>query len=211
VLAVTLGTSVAYTAPVLEGLKLSYGVNVTRYFNTSDAATQEQPSVPATPGTAAFADAWFNMGVRNPAWLLRNSLGVDFSPIENLTLTVNVTFYDYWLYDVEGVTTADLPVDIHCVDPDGCVIDSRADNTDRRSSIWYIIEVSYSPLDWLGLALGFSTFNAQLDQESEYRTPFFNRYTQLYFDISLTFDALVDAIRNRRGSRSVATRPADEV
>ena len=85
-------------------------------------------------------------------------------------------------------------------------------NTNRRSSIWYLVEVSYSPLPWLGLALGTSTFNPQLTPSSEYRAPFFNRYTQVYFDISLTIDQLVQSIRDRRrNGRSAASRPADEV
>ncbi len=84
-------------------------------------------------------------------------------------------------------------------------------NTNRRSSIWYTIDISYSPLPYIGFSLGTSTLNPQLAPDSSYYAPFFNRYTQVYFDVTLTIDEVVQAIRNRRSRRSAQSRPVNEV
>ena len=207
----TVGVVAQYTAPVLEGLRLTYGINGTKYFNQRTTSAFEEPLVAMTPNTQALAESYLGPGTRNASWLLRNTIGVDLMPIEDLTLSVSVTFYDYFLYPVSDMTTEDLEVDVACGDAAGCVIDSDPNNTNRRSNIWYIVELSYSPVPWLGLALGTSTYNPQLTPGSEYRAPFFNRFTNVYFDISVTIDELVNSIRNRRSGGSVASRPADEV
>jgi len=81
-------------------------------------------------------------------------------------------------------------------------------NTDMRAAIWYIVEVGYQILPWLGVALGASTYNAQLSPDSSYEAPFFNRYTRVYLDINITVDQLVQAIRGRS---STSRRTDDEV
>lgn len=208
----TLGVSAHYTADVLEGLRLGYGINITKYFNQYSTATQEAPSTTCTPGSAINCDSQLNLGTRNPSALMRNVLSLEFSPIEDLTFAISVIFYDYFLYQGADVNTDDLPVDVVCSDPNGCPVEEDPFNTNRRSSIWYLVELSYSPLPWLGLSLGTSTFNPQLTPESDYRSPFFNRFTQVYFDVSLTIDQLVQSIRDRRRNRgSASSQSADEV
>jgi hypothetical protein len=214
VLGGTLGAAVYYTAPVLEGLRLGYGISMTKYFNQYTSAVQVAPTTTCTPGSSIDCDSQLNIGSRNPSWLMRNTLSLEFSPIEDLTFSITVIFYDYFLYQVSEASTADLPVDVVCTDPAGCSIEEDPMNTNRRSQIWYLVELSYSPLPWLGLALGTSTFNPQLTPDSEYRAPFFNRLTMVYFDMSLSIDQLVLSIRDRRNARSAArraSRPVDEV
>lgn len=208
----TAGFYAYYTAPVLEGLRIGYGFNAAKYFNQYSSATQESPSEPCTlGGDAGFCDAYFNAGLRNPSWLLRNTLSLEFNPIEDLSISVSVIFYDYFLYRNAELTTADLPVDVVTSEPDGVAIDEDPQNTNRRSSIWYTIDVSYNITPWIGLSIGTSTLNPQLAPDSTYYAPFFNRYTQVYLDVNLTIDEVVQAIRNRRNRRSAESRPGNEV
>jgi hypothetical protein len=207
----TLGVYGYYTAPLLEGLRIGYGFNISKYFNQYTTATQEAPLTGCTPGSEAFCDGLIGMGTRNPSWLMRNTLSLELMPIEELNISVSVIFYDYFLYENADLTTDDLPVDVVDNDPDAAPIVEDPMNTNRRSSIWYTIDVSYSPTPYLGLSIGTSTFNPQLAPDSSYYAPFFNRYTQVYFDVTLTIDEVVQAIRNRRSRRSAASRPVNEV
>lgn len=203
----TLGLYAYYTAPVLEGLRIGYEFYISKYFNQYTSATQEvQPDL-----CMHDSESCFGSGARNPAWLMRNTVSVEFSPIEDLTLAVSVIFYDYFLYKNSDVTTADLPVGVVTDDPDGEAIAEDPLNTNRRSNIWYTIDITYNVTPYIGLSIGTSTLNPQLAPDSTYYAPFFNRYTQVYFDVTLTIDEVVQAIRNRRNRRSAESRPANEV
>jgi hypothetical protein len=203
----TAGFYAYYTAPVLAGLRIGYGFNVAKYFDQYSSATQEVQADLCMHDS----DSCLGSGARNPSWLLRNTLSVEFSPIEDLTLSVSVIFYDYFLYNDSTLTTADLPVDVVTNEPSGETIAEDPLNTSRRSNIWYTIDISYNITPYIGLSIGTSTLNPQLAPDSTYYAPFFNRYTQVYLDVNLTIDEVVQAIRNRRNRRSAESRPANEV
>lgn len=221
IMSTTLGVVAKYTIPVLEGLTLTYGINGTRYFN-QDRTAQYEGSIFAGACTPTNIDACDpelhrqrydsgkNTGVFNPAWLLRNTVALDLSPIEKLTFSLSVTFYNYWVYPQDLHNTNELPNPPTTTDPDGNTVRENGDVTMMRGSIWYIVEVSYEVLPWMGLALGASTFNPHLDPGSDYYAPFFNINTNVYLDISLSIDGIVNAVRGRRG-RTVSSRQMDEV
>lgn len=210
IMAGAIGLSASYTAPVLQGLRLSYSISVSRYFHEYTTSVQESPTIPCTPGSAMACDSQLTTGARNAAWGLRNSLSLVFVPIENLSFGVSVSFRDSFLYGLADVDTSDLDGDVYGTDPNGVEIPESELNTNRQSSIWYVIEVGYQVTPWIGLALGASTLNAQLTPDSEYRAPFFNRFTQVYFDVNLSIDGIVNAIRGRRGG-SISGPLPDEV
>jgi len=198
---VALGIGAGHTFDVLEGLTLSYTFEVTKYLNQYTTAVQEAPTLSCTPGADWACDSQINSGMRNASWRLRNMLHVDFSPVRNLTIAVDVLFYNSFLYDVTDTSTDDLANPPTDSDPDGSTIDEQATNTDHRAAIWYVIDISYQVLPWLALAVGTSTYNPQLAGDSTYYAPFFNRYTNVYLDVNITLDELVQAIRGRSSRR----------
>jgi hypothetical protein len=206
VLGTTAAIQLAREFDVLAGLGLTYTFEFTKYWNRYTTAVQSAPTLACTPGASMDCDSQINLGARNPSWLFRNNFGISFSPIENLTFSVDVLWYTYLLYPVTEADCLRLYADVVSADPSACPIEPAETNTDLRVSLWYIVEIGYDILPWLNVAVGTSTFNPQLTPDSEYRAPFFNRYTNIYLDININADELVRSIM-RRATR----RRADEV
>ena len=83
-------------------------------------------------------------------------------------------------------------------------------NTNRRSSIWYLVELGpiAVPVAWAGL--GHLDLQPPADTGIRISGSVLQQFTNVYFDVSLTVDALVQAIRGRR-IVGLASRQADEV
>lgn len=192
-LGVAPSVAIARTFDILKGLTLMYQFRFYKYFNEYTTAKTDSPVVQCIPGASGDCGRFINSGERNPSWKFDNLLELSLNIIDDLYFTMDVIFINQILYPVSEVDICnELQVNV-ITQPGDCKVEGDKYNTDMRASIWYIFEVGYSVLPWLSLALGTSTLNPQLTPSSEYRAPFFNRYTVVYFDITITFDKLVDA------------------
>jgi hypothetical protein len=59
------------------------------------------------------------------------------------------------------------------------------EGTDTRYAVSYGLGASFRPLSGVSATLGMSTFNPQRTPDNDHYRPFFNRYSQVYFDLNL--------------------------
>jgi hypothetical protein len=57
----------------------------------------------------------------------------------------------------------------------------------HRTVLFSNLGISGRPFSALGVAFGLSTAHAQIGADGRYRTPFFNRYSKLYLDLSARY------------------------
>lgn len=171
---------------VLEGLELAYAFKYTKNFNKYTGAVSEDVQFPC-PLSLVDRTECFNMGSRNPSMSFSNSFSVQMYFLQRLYATVQVGVINTLLYPVAPaeIDTLGGPVPVG----------ESSDNTDHRASMSYAIEVGYDALDYLSFAVGVATANAQLMDDGSFRAPFFNRFSNIYLDVVLSVDGLVQTIQ----------------
>ena len=173
---------------LLGGLGLSYQLGATKFFNQYTTAQRETPIVPHCLAGTGQCDAFLNTGVRNTDWRLANSFAMSLDITEWIGLSVSGGIIIDWLYEIEK--SEDEPISWQA-----------QESTDKRHTMVFGAEVYGRPLLPLVVALGVSTVNPQLTPDSEYETPFFNRYTAVYLDLRLDFESLVDAFSPKKENK----------
>ena len=68
--------------------------------------------------------------------------------------------------------------DTYTVEPD------PSDPSERVTMV-YVLEAAWDVTDTINVAIGTQTVNNQLAPDSTYRTVFFNRFTNVYFNLQL--------------------------
>jgi hypothetical protein len=169
----------------LGGLTLTYAFRYTKNFNKYTGAVSEAEQFPCPLGLADRTEC-YNLGSRNPSMSFSNTFELQLYFIERLYATVSVAVINSLLYPVAPATVDTLggPVDV----------DESADNTDHRGSMSYLLEAGYDVFDYLTVAVGVATSGSQLGEDGSYRAPFINRYSNVYLDLSLAVDGLVQTL-----------------
>jgi len=173
---------------LLGGVELSYSFKYTKNFNKYTGAVAEDTVFPC-PSNLEDRTECFNLGSRNPSMSFTNTFSAQIYWFDKFYTTVQVGVINTLLYPV-------APAEVETLGGTVTVAESP-DNTDHRGSMSYGIEIGYDAFDYLSFALGVSTMNAQLRDDGDYRAPFFNRYSNIYFDVALLVDGLVQTIRGK--------------
>jgi hypothetical protein len=168
------GVSFSYTiGNILKGLIFQYSVRVTKYTHEYTTSEYESPIIPGCSSTTSGCEAYLNSGYRNYSWRQRHVVSLSLDITDKLNFTVLYDFNVFYLYDsveVDGVSyEPQKPVD------------ERYLNASDFS-------FSYQVSKPLSLTLGVGTQFPQLAPDSSRYNPIFNRYTQLYFDITTYID-----------------------
>jgi hypothetical protein len=173
--------------PVLKGLNVAYMGRWTYQFHESTTAQYDGSTIPScndpeSPGCARF----YNTGVRNAEDVLMHGPQLSLDITDKLSFASAFVFVRSGLYDVEPTTiqTGMGPVSIgeNAADPD----------VGARYAQWFTAEVSYQAIDFVGVSLGVSSLYPQLASDGTDRTPFINRFTNVFLDLSLDIDSLVN-------------------
>ncbi|MBI5490611.1 MAG: hypothetical protein HY905_24975 [Deltaproteobacteria bacterium] len=179
--------SIRRSFDVLGGLQLSYGFKYTKNFNQYSGMVTEDEQFPCTSSVENQTEC-FNMGMRNPSMSFSNTFEASIYWLDRLYTTLSFGMTNTLLYPVADAQVETLA---------GAVdVPASEDNTDMRGSLGYMLEVGYDAWDFLSFALGVSTVTAQLADDGSYRPPFINRFSAIYFDISLSIDGLVTTIED---------------
>lgn len=167
---------------LLEGLTLSYSFRYLKYLNEYTTLQRDtNPYIcPTSSGPECYAHG--QLGDPSHSMLFRNDLSVKMDFFKWLSFTAEVLFYNYLNYDVTKDTIT--------IDGDEIPIDSIDSPQNHVASIWYVVDVTFTPLDYLSFSIGTSTFSPQLNPDSTYRQPFFNRDTNFYVDVTLDLEKL---------------------
>ena len=161
---------------VLSGLDVGYGIRLAKNFHRYTTGETESPVIPGCVGTVGGCDSYLNDGVRNVSWRLSNSFDVGVSFTDWLSFGASFGLLTSFLYDaVDDPTVSFTP----------------QASTDTRTALVYDLGVTVTPLSYLSVSLGATTYNPQLAPDSTNYAPFFNRYTALYLDLRLDVADLV--------------------
>jgi hypothetical protein len=173
-------------------LDLSYSFRYTKNLNQYTTVQYESPTIANCSAAGGDCGQFLHTGSRNPSQDFWNIFLVDWGITKKLKFSLMVAFYNALLYDL---TAAQAPLAGGGKIPVG----TDGNNVSHRAAIWYLGEFSYEIHPTLTLGLGFSTFNPQLAEDSTYRPPFFNRYTEIMLTTTLAIDHIVAAFDRRLG------------
>jgi hypothetical protein len=176
---------------VLDGLLIYYSFRYMKYLNrytTLQRQTNPYSCVRGDPACQAhnqLGDPARSHGFFNQIMLQLDFLERLFRPMH---FAVMVLFYNYLTY---GAPDATVPI----MGGAEAEVEHIENPVNHTASIWYVIELGIDITDYLGIGVGVSTFSPQLRPDSTYRQPFFNRYSNLYVDLTLDVERLVAAFR----------------
>lgn len=171
-----------------HSLTVAYRVRFSFLFNTTTTAEIETPRIAqeAVCDPDGPCGQFLNSGARNPHYSLSHGIDVTYQPLAWFGVGFSLIQYFDFLYPFanerpERVSHEEVP------------------NTDTRYRTGFSLEATFNPFDALEIGFGAETLAQQLDSESEYYFPLFNRSTVLYLDLRLKVDGLVDMIRGAGG------------
>ncbi len=194
ILSLTPGVAFSRKLPMVKGSKwmssitLSYNFRATKYFNEYTTPQFRDPDRITLGSTDPSRSDHYSMSSRNPSYRLFNGLGFAMAIHETLSLSGSFTVINTMLYQHEAYQ---VPLEVV-----GWEAVAEETKINHQGALWGVAEIAYSGLDWVELALGVSSYHPQLMPSStEYYTPFFNRFTQIYFNITLPVDRIVERVR----------------
>jgi hypothetical protein len=167
--------AVERTFPLLEGLTLSYSARMTFYINKYRTAQATSSWVACGTDTDSPSCAQYvQIGTRNPWGQVRHGPDVKLGIIPKLNFEATFTFTNSYLYSLDGPTVLGDDKDVKV-----------------RYSQWLQVWLSYDVTDYAGVSLGVSTEYGDLSPDGTYRTPFLNRFSQVYLSLSFLIDPVI--------------------
>jgi hypothetical protein len=158
-------------------ITVGYGLKLGRDFHRFTTAEREAPLIAGCSGAECARHV--NVGVRNARTKMSHTLSLGLGFTDWLSLGAGAGVHTQWLYPG--------------ADPDERVNLQTQAPTDSRHFLSGEVGLTVGPFAGVSLGLGAATFNPQQKPDSSDRLFFFNRYTQLYFDLSLDVAELTRA------------------
>jgi hypothetical protein len=175
-------------------LDLTYGFRYTKYFHKYANA-----QVSASLGCGDFfRPECEHSGVRNPSQNFANSFDVKLQITEKLSFDFYAAFFNTLLYQLDATT-----VDVGNGAPPVVLGPTTMNHTAKA---WFVMSLDYDVFDWLSLSVGTSTYYGQLNVNSSYETPIWNRYTNFNISMTIPVDKFVEQVQSwahRGRSKSV--------
>ena len=178
---VTLGLGLKRTFNWQKGASLSWGLSATAYGHGATHGRASQSLYSRCSGEVALVslagscaqELVINSGSANAYGALSSSLtaGVKLP----YSLSARLRLGGAWLGTYAQTLT------------DERISYSGPEGTSMRALLVSDLRLSAAPMKRLGLALGMQTTHPQIGTDGRYRTPFVNRYSNLYFDLTARF------------------------
>jgi hypothetical protein len=150
-----------------------------------------------------------HQGKRNVSWRFSNYFGAKLQILKKLSLGADLFIFNDLLYKIPPQSYEDV-LKNESYSGSGASLAVDESRINHRALLWAIFDISYDVLDWLTLSVGTSTYHAELAPDSTYYAPFFNRFTNFYFDVTIPIDAFVEQIQSwaGRGRRAAVAKSA---
>ena len=168
--------SLSKTFKVLQGLTMAYGGSARFNFHEFTTAGRDAPTIADCRGLQCAE--LVNTGVRNAWFQQAHTMSISLGLSSAWSVGTNGGVYVSHLHDSTAV--------------DG-VSNTPIEGTDIRYAVSYGLELGWQARKGVALGLGAATFNPQRAPNTEFYRPYFNRYTQIYLDLRIGFDAFVPA------------------
>jgi hypothetical protein len=173
---------------VWGGITLEYSFRFTKYFNEYTSTLSEEPVLACPEKGPCQYDV---MGPQNASWQFLNDFYLEIRPINQFYFGATVEVRNYLNYKVPRAEVETLTG----------TVDIPSTGTRHSGYMWYIFEFGYDIKPYLTVSLGTNTYNPMLNPDSEYYPPFFNRFTNIYLDLSLDMDGMINAIIKKGGAK----------
>jgi hypothetical protein len=191
--------------PKKMSLGLTYAFRYTKNFNHYTTVQYDAPTIAScAAGGGGDCGEFLHSGARNPSWGLQNILIADWDITKKLHFSQMVAFFNNWAY---GLTPTQVSLAGGQTTNFGSS-NTGANDVNMRAIVWYLTEIDYDVHRWVTLGIGLSTYNPQLTEDSHYRAPFVNRYSELMLAATFNLDQIVGSIEHRMRSRTFTLAPA---
>ena len=168
-----------------DGLVFAYAISVRKNFHESTTAMTETPMLRPVYGSSRSLESFSNLGARNVSVAVTNIFSISLAFKKRFAALLAMGISHGFLYPRTST--------------DSRISDTPMPDTRVRYEMRYTGELGYQPIPFMTLALGFLTENEQLAQNAAYESPFFNRYTTIFFDIRVDIEALANrSLRPKR-------------
>lgn len=164
------------TFPILNGLTVGWNTRYTQRFHEETSGRSEESGI---VGCTRECDALRNLGLINAWGDISTGPSVFLMVTDRLSFSGDMRWGKSWIYD-----------SAETIDPiTGEVIQGRSDLSGRYSTL-FLLSAGYELMDELTLSGGVVTASPQLKPDSTRRSPFFNRFTQVFVDLQVNLSAL---------------------
>jgi hypothetical protein len=180
------GLSLSRKFDVLNGLDVGVGARMNFYFNRYTTTQLEGPFVPCVSVDAAQCGRFVQDGERNAKNMLSVGPTIELAILEDLTVSAFYTIRRYGLYPIQQGTVSTQLGSASTSDIGGDV--------DARYLQLFVADVTYDLTKELSVSVGTFNLYPSLNPSSQYYTPLFNRFSQIYLDLTLHMDAVLDRI-----------------
>jgi len=165
---------------VLGGLVVGYNLRVTGRLYQFTTAEYETPLIPGCSSGPSGCSPYLNTGVRNPYMRVSQVADISLKVLDWVGVSLAVGHSIDWLHDLAEADSVSF---------------QAVEDQDRRYLTFMELALSFSPIDFLEVGIGYSALHPQLAPDSTYYTPFFNRYSVLFVDLKIHADSLASRIR----------------
>ena len=176
--------------PVLQGLTVAYAGRFAWQFHQSTTAEYDGTSLSCGDPDSAACERFTNTGIRNASTVLRHGPAVTLDILDNLSFEVSYTMMRHGLYDLDDRDIYDSASGIHLG-----TLESGENDISARYSQAFSAEIAWSPIEMVGISLGFISLYADLRDNGSHQTPLFNRFTNIYLNLSLDIDSVVQVLK----------------
>lgn len=180
---------------VLSSLTLTYAFRPTKYLHQYAYA---QVDIPDAYCANVSRPECQHRGRTNLNWQLSNYLAAKLQILKKLSFSADLFIMNGFTHKIPAQTYADILLN-ESYRGTGSVFAVEESAVNHRASLWAIFDVTYDLVDWLSLSVGTSTYHPQLAPDSSYYGPFFNRYTNFYFTVTIPVDAFIDQVQSWAG------------
>jgi|GEM_PF-1996126 len=188
---------VALTAPLLDGLEVSYRVTPSPRIHRYTTASLRQAR-PCSPATGCFLGTTIDTGQRNTGLQLHQDIGLRLSAFkQKLSISGQMTLSYGVLYPK---TPSDHFDELILSDPD------NGGGSPVRASSAFLFDLSYQVHPGVGVSLGLWTPGGMRPDGGWYN-PFGNRFSQVYIDVTLYPVALIQEGIRGLISKNKAAQP----
>jgi hypothetical protein len=181
-----------FKLPKGMGIDLAYGFSYIKNLNQYSTLQYDAPTIITCNGAGGEdCGRFLHAGGRNASMSFTNTLVLDWSITKRFRFEAVFAVINSLLYPLTSGGTALAG---------GTVLDVPADpnfNVNHRAAFIYSFELGFEAHPAISIGLGTSTFNPQLTEDSRYRAPFFNRYTEFSLSTTINLDRVVAGIHRR--------------
>lgn len=191
---VGVGFALARTFKLPKGMEiaLNYSFRYTKNLNKYSTLQYDSPTIVTCSGAGGDdCGRFLHAGGRNPSMQFANIFAGEWSITKRWKFDAQFWVMNSLLYPLTagsatlaGGDTLDVPADPNF-------------NVNHRAAFVYGLGITYEPHPTIAIGFGTFTFNPQLTEDSRYRAPFFNRYTEFNLTTTINLDRVVAGIHRK--------------